>query len=85
MHCAQSLWCALPSKQRCREPNFRLKHGKSFTPPVQFFRARPERLDAKNTSSGTQKSSRRAGDILGYSGNADALRADATGDSMLFR
>jgi hypothetical protein len=52
---------------------------------LNFFRARPKVLDAENASLGTQKSSRRAGDILGYSGNAAALRANATGDTMLLR
>jgi hypothetical protein len=50
-----------------------------------FFRARPKLLDAENTSLGTQISSRRAGDIVGYSCNAAALCADATGDSILLR
>ena len=63
----------------------RMKPGKSFTPKVKFFSRTPLVLDAKTHLSGRFKSNRRAGDILGYSGNAAALRADATGDSMLFR
>ena len=60
-------------------------NGKSFTPKAKFFSRTPLALDAKTHLQGRFKSNRRAGDIPGYSGNAAALRADATGDSMLFR
>ena len=85
MHCVQSLRCVLPQKQREQNEIFRTESGKSFTPKAKFFSRTPLWLDAKTHLPGRYKSNRRAGDILGYSGNAAALRADATGDSMLFR
>ena len=85
MHCVQSFDVYSPRKQREQNKMIRTENGKSFTPKAKFFSRTPLVLDAKTHLPGRFKSNRRAGDILGYSGNAAALRADATGDSMLFR
>ena len=61
----------------------RRAENRSHQKPSFFVRAPIVRC--KKSILRDAKSSRRAGDILGYSGNAVALRADATGDSILLR
>jgi hypothetical protein len=84
MPCVQSLWCVLPECGDSGNRFFaRRAENRSHQEPSFFVRVPMIRCEKRTLRDA--KSNRRAGDILGYSGNAVALRADATGDSMLLR